>query len=97
MSSPPAFRTYALQSHFYLPHEALPRIPTSVYHLKPVYTPLALRDWFRAAPRNPLKATDAPAACPTPSRTGRNFPPVPALSGGRIGRQTQQNAHHVGN
>ncbi|HFD7376817.1 TPA: hypothetical protein ACF5T1_004500, partial [Escherichia coli] len=23
-------------------------------HSKPVYTPLALRDWFRAAPRNPL-------------------------------------------
>ncbi|EAB9018159.1 hypothetical protein EWD88_24465 [Salmonella enterica subsp. enterica serovar Agona] len=23
-------------------------------HVKPVYTPLALRDWFRAAPRNPL-------------------------------------------
>ncbi|MEB6647725.1 hypothetical protein MXL30_24040, partial [Enterobacter kobei] len=28
---------------------------TSIYHIKPVYTPLALRDWFRAAPRNPLK------------------------------------------
>ncbi|MCG3477475.1 hypothetical protein L9V11_25750, partial [Salmonella enterica subsp. enterica] len=25
-------------------------------HIKPVYTPLALRDWFRAAPRNPPKA-----------------------------------------
>ena len=38
--------------------------------VKPVYTPLSLRDWFRAAPRNPLKATDAPAACPTPCRPG---------------------------
>jgi hypothetical protein len=40
---------------FHLPHEALSCIPTSIYHIKPVYTPLALRDWFRAAPRNPLK------------------------------------------
>jgi len=39
-------------------------------NIKPVYTPLALRDWFRAAPRNPLKTTDAPAACPTPTRPG---------------------------
>ena len=40
---------------FPLPHEALSQITTSIYHIKPVYTPLALRDWFRAAPRNPLK------------------------------------------
>ena len=40
---------------FLLPHKALPSISTSIYHIKPVYTPLALRDWFRAAPRNPLK------------------------------------------
>lgn len=39
-------------------------------HFKPVYTPLALRDWFRAAPRNPLNTADAPAACPTPCRPG---------------------------
>lgn len=25
-------------------------------NIKPVYTPLALRDWFMAAPRNRLKA-----------------------------------------
>ena len=29
---------------------------SAMLHFKPVYTPLALRDWFRAAPRNPLKA-----------------------------------------
>lgn len=29
---------------------------TQHLHTKPVYTPLALRDWFRAAPRHPLKA-----------------------------------------
>ncbi len=28
---------------------------SAMLHFKPVYTPLALRDWFRAAPRNPLK------------------------------------------
>ncbi|EBA8549224.1 hypothetical protein CCW15_23625 [Salmonella enterica] len=39
---------------FLLPHEALSRQPHSCQHNKPVYTPLALRDWFRAAPRNPL-------------------------------------------
>ena len=44
---------------------------SAMLHFKPVYTPLALRDWFRAAPRNPLKATDAPAACPTPCRPGK--------------------------
>ena len=49
-----------------------------------MYTPLALRDWFRAAPRNPLKITDAPAACLTPRRPGKNFPSAPALSGGRL-------------
>ncbi|ACB20367.1 hypothetical protein EcSMS35_B0005 (plasmid) [Escherichia coli SMS-3-5] len=27
---------------------------------KPVYTPLSLRDWVRAAPRHPLKPADAP-------------------------------------
>ncbi|MFZ8695438.1 hypothetical protein ACO1ZW_23365, partial [Enterobacter kobei] len=35
-------------------------IPTQSWErsvtIKPVYTPLALRDWFRAAPRHPLKA-----------------------------------------
>lgn len=40
---------------FTLSHEALLSITTSIYHIKPVYTPLALRDCFRAAPRNPLK------------------------------------------
>ncbi len=70
---------------------------SAMLHFKSVYTPLALRDWFRAAPRNPLKGTDAPAACPTPRRPGNNSPSVPALSGGRIGRQTQQNAHDMGN
>ena len=29
---------------------------SAMSHFKPVYTPLALRDWFRAAPRHPLKA-----------------------------------------
>ena len=28
---------------------------SAMLHFKPVYTPLALRDWFRAAPRNLLK------------------------------------------
>jgi hypothetical protein len=69
---------------------------SAMLHFKPVYTPLALRDWFRAAPRNPLKATDAPAACPTPRRPGKNFPPVPTLSGDRFVRKTEQDAHHVG-
>lgn len=35
---------------FTLSHEALLSITTSIYHIKPVYTPLALRDWFGAAP-----------------------------------------------
>ncbi|EDY8246145.1 hypothetical protein GPC70_005006 [Salmonella enterica] len=39
---------------------------------------------------------DAPAACPTPRRPGKPFPPVPALSGGRFVRETEQDAHHVG-
>ncbi len=34
---------------------AMPGV-SAMLHFKPVYTPLALRDWFRAAPRNPLKA-----------------------------------------
>ncbi|EGF3395775.1 hypothetical protein ICO35_004791 [Salmonella enterica] len=88
MASTPAFRTYAPGLHSPLPHEELSSITTPIYHIKPVYTPLALRDWFRAAPRNPLKATDAPAACPTPRRPGKNFPVGAALSGGRIGRKT---------
>ncbi|WP_369334261.1 IS1-like element transposase [Enterobacter hormaechei] len=33
---------------------------------------------------------DAPAACPTPRRPGKAFPPVPALSGGRFVRETQR-------
>ncbi|WP_204116283.1 hypothetical protein, partial [Escherichia coli] len=28
--------------------------------IKPVYTPLSLRDWVMAAPRHPLKPADAP-------------------------------------
>ena len=28
---------------------------SAMLHFKPVYTPLALRDWFRAAPRNPRR------------------------------------------
>ncbi|TGH51435.1 hypothetical protein E5S56_24000 [Escherichia coli] len=28
--------------------------------VKPVYTPLSLRDWVMAAPRHPLKPADAP-------------------------------------
>jgi hypothetical protein len=34
---------------------AMPGV-SAMLHFKPVYTPLALRDWFRAAPRNPPKA-----------------------------------------
>jgi hypothetical protein len=48
---------------------AMPGV-SAMLHFKPVYTPLALRDWFRAAPRNPPTTTDAPAACPTPRRPG---------------------------
>ena len=34
---------------------AMPGV-SAMLHFEPVYTPLALRDWFRAAPRHPLKA-----------------------------------------
>lgn len=40
----------------HLLYVAAVRRTSAVLHSKPVYTPLALRDWFRAAPRNPLKA-----------------------------------------
>ncbi len=63
-------------------------------NILPVYTPLALRDRSGLRPK-PAKTTDAPAVCNT-APTGNRFPPVAALSGGRIGRQTQQNAHDVG-
>ena len=39
---------------------------------------------------------DAPAACPTPRRPGKGFPPVPALSGDWFVREMEQDAHHVG-
>ena len=43
-----------------------PELPLRITILKLVYTPLALRDWSRAAPRHPL----------TPSATG--YHPMPS-------------------
>ena len=45
-----------LLSLLYLLYVAAMLCISSMLHCKPVYTPLALCDWFRAAPRNPLKA-----------------------------------------
>ena len=39
---------------------------------------------------------DAPAACPTPRRPGKAFPPVPALSGGRFVRERDAERARVG-
>ena len=41
-------------------HEALFNQSALMQHIKPVYTPLSLRDWVMAAPRHPLKPADAP-------------------------------------
>ncbi|EPB9007694.1 hypothetical protein ACRT4H_005576, partial [Escherichia coli] len=55
-----AFSPYVSVQHF-TPHMSL-----FSHHLlcrliiKPVYTPLSLRDWVMAAPRHPLKPPDAP-------------------------------------
>ena len=68
---------------------------SAMLHFKPVYTPLALRDWFRAAPRNPLTPLTR-LRLVQPRAVRDVFPSVPALSGGRFVRETEQDAHHVG-
>ncbi|MCV5743384.1 hypothetical protein OFN42_24450, partial [Escherichia coli] len=52
----PAFSAYAPAMALHLLYVAAMHYVSAMLHFKPVYTPLALRDWFRAAPRNPPKA-----------------------------------------
>jgi len=72
ISSVPAFFGEHFVAEYSLPHEALSWFLSLPLHIKPVYTPLALRDWFRAAPRNPLKALTRPPGLSN-ARSGREW------------------------
>ncbi len=64
---------------------------SAMLHFKPVYTPLALRDWFRAAPRNQLKPLTRLRLVQHRADREKISRPSRRYQGGRIGRQTQQN------
>ena len=51
-----AFSPYAPELFLHLLYVAVMSGVSAMLHFKPVYTPLALRDWFRAAPRNPQRS-----------------------------------------